>query len=124
LKVSKNNVEFYKKIRETVQFGDYYLLNSVYENNYQAIQYTKNKNIVVFIYINPKALNNFKTYHIKLRDLEDTAKYTINETGEVYSGKALMRSGLNIYSEIKIDAAIRKKDIFKAEIITIRKDEF
>jgi alpha-galactosidase len=118
---AKENVELYKKIRRVVQFGDYYLLNSVYEDNYQAIQYSLEDETVVFIFINPKAVSNFLSYNIKLRNLEDNCKYKINETQETFSGKALMKSGLNVSPEIQIDAAIRKKDLFKAKIITIRK---
>lgn len=120
LEIAKKNIELYKKIRETVQFGNYYLLNSVYEDNFQAIQYIKNDNIVLFIYINPKALNNFENYNIILRGLNEKTRYIVNETKKSYSGKALMNLGLKISPEIKIDAAIRKKDIFKAQIIIIK----
>jgi alpha-galactosidase len=122
LEKAKENVELYKKIRRVVQFGDYYLLNSVYEDNYQAIQYSLEDETVVFIFINPKAVSNFESYNIKLRNLEDNCKYKINETQETFSGKALMKSGLIVSPDIQIDAAIRKKDLFKAKIITIRKD--
>lgn len=122
LEKAKENVELYKKIRRVVQFGDYYLLNSVYEDNYQAIQYSLEDETVVFIFINPKAVSNFESYNIKLRSLENNCKYKINETQETFSGKALMKSGLIVSPDIQIDAAIRKKDLFKAKIITIRKD--
>ncbi|MGM0640967.1 MAG: alpha-galactosidase [Thermotogota bacterium] len=123
IEIAKKNIELYKQIRNVIQHGKYYLLNSIYEDNYQALQYTKNNDTVLFVYINPKALNNFSSYNIKLRGLEEKSLYKIEETGENLSGKALMERGITIYPEIKIDAAIRKKDLFTAKLFRFRKDE-
>lgn len=122
LKIAKINIEKYKKIRNIIQFGEYYLLNSIYEDNFQSIQYSHEDKHIVFLYINPKALNNFGSYNIKLNKLNPENTYFVEETGEKLSGKALMDRGLIIFPNLEIDAAVRKKSYFTAKIFTIRKE--
>ncbi|MBE6762378.1 MAG: alpha-galactosidase [Ruminococcaceae bacterium] len=80
----KGYIDYYKKIRETVQLGDMYVLNSAFntDSNFVAFQYVSKdkKKSVIFVYANnigfrpilvpimPKGLDSDKMYSVKFVD--------------------------------------------------------
>jgi len=101
-------VSYYKKIRETVQLGDMYVLNSAFntESNFVAYQYvSKNKNkSVIFVYANnvgfrpilapimPKGLDSDKLYSVKFVDCRFINCYT-DTTGDGLMNVGIIISG-------------------------------
>ena len=87
-------VEFMKKYREIIQFGDFYRLQSPYENNYAAWMSVSEdkKTAVVGSY---KIFNepNCPFKRVKLEGLDPNTEYSVNG-GEIHSGSELMNIGL------------------------------
>lgn len=100
-KLAKAKIEQYKSIRETIHFGDLYRLVSPYETNRSVLQYVNKSGneSVLFVYNLAEYLNNavLKTPSsrlIKLRGLEEEARYTIDGLEGVYTGSMLMDIGI------------------------------
>ena len=93
----KSQVEFYKKIRHTVQFGDLYRLKNTFDGNDAAwMHLSKDKSKGVITYVKPYGEVNVLPKRLKLRGLEKEAIYKVVETNEVYGGDELMYVGLYI----------------------------
>lgn len=98
-------IALYKRIRETVQLGDMYLLRSVYDKDtpaviYQFVSKDKQKS-VVFVYNNNKGFLGWLDA-VKLYGLDKDKKYNVEIVGNdtnnfeypVTSGDTLMKFGL------------------------------
>ncbi|GAA4070442.1 alpha-galactosidase [Amphibacillus indicireducens] len=97
IKGIKEQVDLYKSIRETVQYGDYYRLLSPFEEGcYGSIHVNQAKSQAVFIYVHVLAEANGPFHAVKLAGLDENKDYQIVETGEVFSGDSLMNIGLNV----------------------------
>jgi alpha-galactosidase len=95
--VIKAQVDLYKSIRQTIQYGDFYRLVSPFETgNYGSIHVSKQKDDAVFIYVHTLAEANGPFKAVKLQGLDPDKDYQVIETGEVYSGDSLMHIGLNV----------------------------
>lgn len=89
----REQVERYKRIRETVMFGDLYRLINPFEERSAAWMYvSESKEKAVAFYFNKLARPNSEIRRIKLKGLNPTVKYEID--GKVYSGSTLMNFGL------------------------------
>ena len=93
----KEQIKNYKKIRETIQFGDYYRLSSPFEDNDVAWMFvSKDKKEVVVSFVRQSALPHPKFESLKLVGLEEDASYEVVGENKVFGGDELMYVGLNV----------------------------
>ena len=93
----KKQVEFYKNIRSTVQFGDLYRLKSSFDSNEVAwMNLSKDGKEVVVSYVKKYAEANVIPRRLKVKALDENSLYEVIETGEVFGGDELMYIGLEI----------------------------
>ena len=93
----RNQIKLYKEIRNTVQFGDFYRLQSPFEDNKVAwMVMSKDKKEIIVSYVRINAEVNTLQGNLKLRFLDENAKYKILETNKVYGGDELMYIGLKL----------------------------
>ena len=93
----KKQVEFYKSIRQTVQFGDLYRLKSPFTSNEVSwMTLSKDKNFAIVSYVKQFAEVNNIPGRLKLKALDENSLYEIIETKEVFGGDELMYIGLEI----------------------------
>lgn len=95
LEEMKNQVKFYKSIRQLVMTGDYYRLLNPFTSRHSAWMYVsedKGKALVYYVLKEVRPAN--EAIYLKLKGLDENAKYTIN--GEIKSGRTLMNYGIVI----------------------------
>lgn len=93
--IMKAQISQYKKLREFVQFGDMYRLISPFEQDSTSwMVVSKDKKEVFVAYFKIQAMANPPLEWIKLRGLDDNAKYQDITTGKIYGGDELMHAGL------------------------------
>lgn len=96
--VVRQQVETYKKHYDVIQNGDYYRLNSPLDGSgfaaWQFVSKDKNKTLVNAVITHVRA--NAADVYFKLRGLDETKSYRLEETGRVYSAAALMNAGFSI----------------------------
>ncbi|ELC8367955.1 alpha-galactosidase [Clostridium perfringens] len=93
----KEQINLYKEIRETVQFGTLYRLKSPFNSNEVAwMMISEDKNEVVVSYVRQLALVNESFSNLKLTALDKDSEYEIIGEDIVLSGDELMYIGLNI----------------------------
>ena len=90
-------IETYQQLRALVQFGDFYRLRSPFEGDETAWMVSaENGRHILAWYYKPYAQAEEAYLGIKLRHLEETARYRLLGTDQVYSGSILMHVGLTI----------------------------
>lgn len=90
-------VAFYKEIRPTVQFGDFYRLQSPFEGNDAAWMFVaKDGGEAVVSFFRVLAQPYASLAYLRLTGLEPNASYLDVETKAVYGGDELMYVGLNV----------------------------
>lgn len=96
-KLLKEQIAVYKNIREEVQLGSLYRLNSFERDGYGAVQYQKDGRNVAFAFL-VQGRYGKAAYRIRLRNLREEGKYRVNLQGRefVKSGAFLMRYGIEI----------------------------
>ena len=96
LEIHRKYIALYKEIRNTVQFGKLYRLADFEHDKLYANQYVSEKQSVLFLCKNVNTFFNEKFYHIRLKGLDEFARYTLKYDGkeENYSGAYLMNVGL------------------------------
>ena len=90
-------VALYKEIRDIVQLGDVYRLQSFRQGDLHAVQYVRNKESVVFVFLDHERYGEI--YHtVCLRGLQEERRYrcTVGEREEIKSGAYLMQMGLEL----------------------------
>ncbi len=93
----KKQVDFYKKIRNTVQFGDFYRLKSPFEGNETAWMFiSEDGEEVVVYYFRVLAEANVDYKPLRLKGIDDTSEYKVNDEDKMFGGDELMYIGLNI----------------------------
>ena len=111
----KSQVEFYKNIRSTVQFGDLYRLKSSFDSNEAAwMNLSKDGKNAVVSYVKKYAEPNVIPRRLKVKSLDENSLYEVVETGEIFGGDELMYIGLEI-GELSGD--------YQAKVWTLRKTE-
>lgn len=111
----KEQVTLYKKIRETVQFGNSYRLSSPFEGNEVAwMNISKDRSEVVVSYVKQFAEPNMWNKPLKLKGLDYDEKYEIDGTQIVLGGDELMNIGL-VIPELKGDYAASQWILNKVE---------
>jgi alpha-galactosidase len=90
-------IVFYKKVREVVQFGDFYRLISPFEQEFTGwIYVTEDKQQAVAFFYKVWATPNAPLVHFPLNGLAPDYQYRLNESKTVLSGEQLMNYGLNL----------------------------
>lgn len=79
----------YKKIRNTVQFGDLYRLSSLKNAPLQAVQYVLDGQSALFLFLDHERFG--ETWHsVKLRGLKENAVMNMNWMAKFYEKPALI----------------------------------
>jgi alpha-galactosidase len=120
----------YKEIRQVVQMGDLYRLQSPYDNlGVASLMYVApDKSDAVFYWWKLEHFHNQHLPRIKMAGLDPDKKYKITELnridnqplsfeGKVYSGAYLMANGLEIPYDHKVDRAQRSE--FSSRILRL-----
>jgi alpha-galactosidase len=92
------HIATYKRIRETVQFGDQYRLGGDAGRAASAIEYIRGDEVVVFAYEPHRSLSTGPR-RIRLLGLDATASYEDATTGYRHSGALLAERGLEFNAE-------------------------
>lgn len=88
-------VEFYKKIRQTVQYGEFYRLQNPFEQNIASWEFVSKNQQEVLLFINRRLANAQPEFHeVRLVGLSEEKLYQNQIDGKVYSGSELMTIGL------------------------------
>ena len=88
-------VETYKSIRKTVQFGDYYRLKKT-DNSYAYTYVNDDKSQVVFTFVKVLSQPEAPLIQVKLKGLDPEARYYSKELGASFYGDELMNIGITI----------------------------
>lgn len=88
-------VETYKSIRRTVQFGDYYRLKKT-DNTYAYTYVNDDKSQVVFTFVKVLSQPEAPLIQVKLKGLDAEARYYSKELGASFYGDELMNIGITI----------------------------
>ncbi|MDF2543672.1 MAG: alpha-galactosidase [Herbinix sp.] len=97
-KMIPEQVAMYHEYNDLVRTGDYYRIAS-YQSNHEYDCYSivaKDKREALVTFIQVEARPNYRVRRICLKGLLEDTMYRLDETGEVYSGGALMYAGVNI----------------------------
>ncbi|MFN7252609.1 MAG: alpha-galactosidase [Anaerobacillus sp.] len=93
----KEQINFYKKIRTIIQFGNFYRLSSPFTNNHTAwLHVSQDQSEAVLTYVMVLAEPNDPFRKIRLKGLDPTKKYQICGEGKSFYGDELMNVGINI----------------------------
>ncbi len=95
--IMQEQINFYKEVRNTIQFGDLYRLANPFEDNDVSWMYvSKDKREVVVNLVRQHATVNRGFTNLKLRGLDKNASYEIVGENLTLGGDILMNLGLNI----------------------------
>ncbi len=109
----KQQVDFYKEIRETIQFGTFYRTKNPFEGNLAQWNFvSKDGKDVVGFYFEILSRPAAPIQLMKFKGLERDGYYKDLDTGKIYGGDELMYSGISI--------PIHKQD-FRSECYHFRK---
>lgn len=91
-------IEEYKKIREIVQFGNLYRLNSLKKGDIQAVQYVKEDRSVLFVFLDHGRYGK-KYYCVNVKGLDPSSiyRYEIDGVEWTKSGAYLMNRGIDVH---------------------------
>lgn len=108
----------YKKVRNTVQFGELYRLSSLKTASLQAVQYVLDGQSALFLFLDHERFG--KTWHsVKLRGLKENALYEYELEGKILrkTGAYLMQFGLSLHMKGDYDSHLiifTEKEAWKA----------
>lgn len=90
-------ISVYKEIRDVVQLGKVYRLNSLANDEFHAVQYVKNNRSVVFVFLDHERYGKTH-YQVRLRGLLSQKRYRVVINGQEInkSGAFLMNAGLSV----------------------------
>ena len=93
----QEQINFYKEVRNTIQFGDLYRLSNPFEDNDVSWMYvSKDKREVVVNLVRQHATVNRSFTNLKLRGLDKNSSYEIIGENLTLEGDILMNLGLNV----------------------------
>ena len=97
----KEQIEFFKKYREVIQYGDFYRIKSPFENNGDTawMVVSKDRKTSIVGYYKVLATPNAGLKKIKLLGLDENLEYKCNRRSETYYGDELMNIGLLVDTE-------------------------
>lgn len=98
----KQQIQQFKQYWEVIHNGLYYRLTNPFTDTevaaWQFVMENQQESLVNIVILNHHG--NTLTRYIRLKGLEPSANYILEETGSVYSGAALMHAGLPISNEL------------------------
>ena len=95
--IIKEQVNIYKQIRNTVQFGKFYRLLSPFEGNETAWMFiSDDKKEIIVSFVRTLSIPNCKLKSLKLVGVDENAKYEIQDENIIVFGDELINIGLNI----------------------------
>ena len=108
---AKIQIEQFKKIRDTVHYGDMYRIKSPYESNLTVWEFVSKDKAEVVVITCGKLITMFNTEICRLCGLEENAIYEKESTGEKFSGNALMNMGyfINMSNDFQSTVELFKK---------------
>lgn len=112
LETAKESIKLFKKLRPTVQNGDMYRLLSPFDTRFAAWEFVSKDKTEAVVISCSTLVHVYSRKIYKLQGLEDNAIYVCEQTGEKYSGNALMNIGM---------FTSQTKD-FETEILTFYKE--
>ncbi len=93
----KKQIVQYKRLRRTVQFGEYYRLADPFTENQAAWNFvSEDGKQVIFSHVQILARSAYRIPTLRLRGLDPKAEYKNTETKEVFGGDELMYAGITI----------------------------
>lgn len=99
-------VAMYHKYNELVREGDYYRIASYQDNHefdcWQVVSKDKKESLITFIQVLGRP--NYHSRKIKIKGLDETKWYYLEETNEKYHGSTLMHAGIliqNMWGDFK-----------------------
>jgi alpha-galactosidase len=102
--IVKEQVSHYKEIRQLIQFGDFYRLQSPFEGNETSWLFTtKDKTEAIVYYFRVLAEPAAPTAVLRLKGIDHSKQYRVDGTDQVFGGDELSYVGLAIPVEIKGD---------------------
>ncbi|HHX61117.1 MAG TPA: alpha-galactosidase [Epulopiscium sp.] len=114
-KIIPKQIEAYHKYNDLIRTGDYYRIGNLLENKefdcWQVVAKDRSEALVTYIQVLGRP--NYHSRRIRLKGLKDYSWYQNQETGEVYSGGALMKAGINM---IDIHGDFKGRMIYLKEI--------
>lgn len=109
----KEQIRFYKEIREVVQFGSFYRLKNPQDGNEAAWDFvSKDGETVIYCHFRILSDPLSISFPVKLKGLEQDTVYRLEENGVCYGGDELMYSGITSYPE---------KEDFSSHVYIFRK---
>ncbi len=97
LEAVRAQIKRVKELRGTLLYGDFHRLLSPYEGDDTAwMTVSRDKTEAVFMLTRGLAKSGTNPPMVKLRGLDESKVYTIQETGESYTGAELMQLGLSV----------------------------
>ena len=111
---TKAQVAFYKEVRELIQFGDFYRIQSPFENNETAWSFVaKDKSEAVVSFFRTLAVPNDNLATICAVGLDADAIYEDMRTGKLYGGDELMYVGINVPDKVVGGIAEEGKELLR-----------
>lgn len=102
--IVKKQISHYKEIRQLIQFGDFYRLQSPFDGNETAWLFTtKDKTEAIVYYFRVLAEPAAPTTVLRLKGIDITKQYQVVGSDKVFGGDELSYVGLSIPVEIKGD---------------------
>lgn len=93
----REQVKFYKKIRHLISYGDFYRLLSPFEGNEAAWMFVSSGRKEAFVsFFRILAQANMPAARLRLKGLDESRKYQIDDTDQVCGGDELMYVGLKV----------------------------
>lgn len=96
-KLIKEQIEFYKEIRETIQFGHLYRLHNPFEENITAFNMvSKDQKKCIVFYFKTLSEPAAPFVILKIKGLKEGILYQEQETKNIYDSSELMYAGISI----------------------------
>ena len=95
--IMKEQINFYKEVRDTIQFGKLYRLSNPFEDNDVALMYVSDdKKEIIVTLVRQYATVNRGFTNLKLKGLDENSSYEVVGENLTLGGDILMNLGLNI----------------------------
>ena len=91
----RETIELVKKVRGTLQQGEFTRLESPFESNFAVWQFiSEDGNDAILCAYRRLTMSNVYSKRVYMRDLDENAVYVHTETGKAYTGSMLMYAGI------------------------------
>lgn len=95
--IIKKQVELYKQIRNTIQFGKFYRLLSPFEGNDTAWMFiSEDEKEIIVSFVRVLSIPNYKPKFLKLTGIDENARYEIQDENLIVFGDELINVGLKV----------------------------